>query len=270
MSRWSCVVAACALGCHGTPAAPTPPQAIIAQEPIQAARGGYIAAVAGCNVCHVRGGGPLHAPNITPDPATGIGTWNDQQVVAAVRQGIRPDGMRLSPMMPYPFYHGMTDDDLHALVIWLRTQPPRRDRVARRAFALAPIVLPAALDNVDPASDREGHGRYLVGLMHCAGCHGADFSGGQRFGDVVAPNITSDPETGIGKWTEDDIIRAIREMKDPEGHRLRRPMADYRASWAKVTDMDLDAVATFIQSIPAVRHEIPSDHEHPPSVSTRP
>ena len=74
--------------------------------------------------------GTWRTPNITPDKGTGIGNWTDEQIIAAVREGVRPDGKKLYPIMPYMNYNVMTDDDAKALVAFLRTLKPVERTVA--------------------------------------------------------------------------------------------------------------------------------------------
>jgi mono/diheme cytochrome c family protein len=237
-------------------------------------RGGYVATISGCMVCHSPdrsrplAGGPLdkwQAPNITPDKETGIGAWTDAQIVAAIRQGVRNDGMRLLPIMPYPYYHRMTDEDANAVVAFLRAQPPIHNRVGRsKAGGMRPVELDAPVGNVDPRDSAKGHGRYFAALMHCSGCHteGRDeYSGGRAFQladgkTILSPNITSDPDTGIGRWSTDDIIRAVKTMTLPDGRRIRGPMAHYAEAWSKLTDEDARALAAYIKSIPAIHNEV--------------
>src|SRR5688572_23611489 len=119
-------------GCKQTEPPHEPPA--VARDAV--ARGAYLARAGGCLVCHTAIGprgpdlanagagglemkvklGMWRAPNITPDPRTGIGSWTDDQIIAAVREGRRPDGTKLTPIMPYPSYHVLTDDDARAVV----------------------------------------------------------------------------------------------------------------------------------------------------------
>src|SRR5258706_15944621 len=104
----------------------------------QLARGKYIfGAAAGCG-CHTAPKQPLNAggrkydgpfgtvysSNITPDPTTGIGKWTDEQIITPTRSGRRPNGERLLPVHPYTVFNGMAEEDLRAVVAYLRTLPP--------------------------------------------------------------------------------------------------------------------------------------------------
>ena len=274
---------------HTTPApAPVDPEAL--------ARGTYVAQVAGCVVCHTprgkdgapdmkrlfagglesrgpNGKGVWRASNITPDPTTGIGKWTDEQIVTAIRTGVRPDNTRLAPIMPYPYYHAMNDADARSLVVFLRAQQPIVNRVGRSAgLAVQPVVMPPPAANADRPEDPVAHGKYIAQLMHCGvwhppqdGAHaGETFAGGMPFdaspaeggGTIFAPNITSDTRTGIGSWTEDNIVVAVREMKTPEGVAIHGPMAMYKDSWSRLTDADVRALAAYVKSVPAVENEI--------------
>jgi mono/diheme cytochrome c family protein len=175
----------------------------------------------------------------------------------------------------------MTDADAQALVLYLRSRPAIHQPVARsEKLAIKPIEIAAPGHTVDRVEDPRAHGEYLAALMHCAGCHtpqegslaNTAFAGGTRFPGpngttVIAPNITSDRDTGIGGWEEADLTRAVREMKDPTGQHLHDPMAMYKDGWSRLTDPDAHALATFVKSVPPVHHDITTDV--PKAVSQR-
>src|SRR5690349_23199407 len=109
-----------------------------AAGPADVARGKYIfGAAAGCG-CHTEPKGPanaggkkfegpfgtVYAANITPDRETGIGAWTDEQIITAIRFGRRPSGERILPVHPFTSFSGMAEEDLRALVAFLRTVPP--------------------------------------------------------------------------------------------------------------------------------------------------
>jgi mono/diheme cytochrome c family protein len=280
-SNWLVLIAIIGCGKSAPPAQTPEPSAVATPAPMMPvdntaviARGEYVATIAGCMTCHSPdrsrplAGGPIDkwlAPNITPDKETGIGNWKDEQVIAAIRQGVRYDGVRLLPIMPYASYHRMTDDDAKAVVAYLRAQPPIHHRVGRsKAGGMRPIEMEAPVGNVDPRDSAKGHGRYLAALMHCSGCHtqGRDeYAGGMAFKlddgkTILSPNITSDPDTGIGRWSSDDIVRAVKTMTLPDGNRIRGPMAKYAEAWSKLSEEDARALAAYIKSVPAIRNEV--------------
>lgn len=259
-------------------------------------RGAYISNLGGCPLCHTAidmttmqpkmdmafaGGlemteelGSWRSPNITPDPETGIGKWTDEQILAAIRDGVRPDGSKVGIFMPWPFYATMTDEDGKALVAFLRSLPPvvnKVERIPPPAMELPPMPPPK---RVDPVDDPVGHGAYLASIMHCVMCHtpftekGPDFSkafaGGFQMsmppgmgeGEIWSSNITPDPETGIGKWSEEDIAKTIKTMVRPNGKPIVGPMMFYAATWSKVTDEDAMAVAKFLKSVPPIKNKV--------------
>jgi mono/diheme cytochrome c family protein len=245
-------------------------------------RGAYLAKLAGCVSCHsdeqmppLAGGrtGKLldgrmwRSPNITPDRTTGIGKWTSDDIVVAIREGIRPDGVRLAPVMPYAYYHHMTDDDARAIATYLRAQAPIHHAVEDADRLPPPVVLAPPRDNVDPG-DVRGHGEYLANLMHCGACHtprDGDFAnvtlaGGTQFvaggRTIIASNLTPDPSSGIGTWSEADLIRAVRTMHHPDGSSILGPMAAYRDAWSSLTDRDAHALAVYLKSLPPVRNPV--------------
>jgi mono/diheme cytochrome c family protein len=268
-----------------------------------AARGAYLAKLMGCPACHspdparpYAGGlegreaaGPWRASNVTPHAATGIGRWTDAQIAAAIRDGVRPDGRALHPIMPYRYYRRLTDEDARALVAFLRALAPIEHAVdpvpgphAHAPLAHAPLAPPPAPPSPTAASPAPAdRGEYLVALMHCAACHatpGPDgqpdparpLAGGKAMqpfgaglvslgtGTLIASNITPDRETGIGAWTADDIARAIKLLVRPDGTVLRGPMQLYAAGWSAITNRDASAIAAYLKQLPPVRHRVPA------------
>jgi mono/diheme cytochrome c family protein len=270
--RKAFALAVVALGCHeARPAPPVPPEPLPTQPATapDLARGAYIAAISGCATCHERNfagglevrmpnGGFVRMANITPDRDTGIGAWSDAQIAAAIRRGVRPDHTRLAQVMPYAYYNRMTDADVTSLIAYLRALPAVNLEVERSEGLGPPLEIVEVHGNVDRVEDARAHGEYLATLMHCEACHtprrGAfanrAFAGGTRFADVVSSNITPDTDTGIGTWSDEDIVRAVREMKDNTGQSLRPPMANYRDSYSKLTDVDAHALVFYLRSVP--------------------
>src|SRR5689334_16234841 len=210
-----------------------------AQKFSQIEMGRYLATVADCAACHTipdggksyAGGRAIETPfgiivsaNITPDHETGIGAWSDEQFDTAVRKGIRPDGKRLYPAMPYPSYTKMSRDDVDAIRAYLQTLEPVRNAVESDKLPF-PLDIRAGMRAWDKLYFTEGEfkpdpqkspewnrGAYLVlGPGHCAACHtpkttlGGDKTSESFRGSPVqgwfAPNITNDERTGIGRWS---------------------------------------------------------------------
>ncbi len=265
------------LGAGSTPAADT----------AQLERGRYLVqGIAACGTCHYRRddkGGPMkegglaggsrwqlptatvYASNITPDRETGIGTWTDAQIANAIRNGVRPDGRALV-LMPTRYYRDIADDDLAAIVAWLRAQPAERNAVPAAEFrGEAPKPLPpvTGVQTAPPREDLVQWGAYLAGpLGHCTLCHTPRDSanvplpdqigaGGVRYpgrqGVAVSRNLTPDP-SGLKDWTDAEIERAIRKGVRRDGSTLLPPM-DYEA-YDRIDDHDMRALIAYLRSLP--------------------
>lgn len=206
-----------------------------------------------------------YAPNITPDPETGIGKWTDAQLVRAIREGIRPDGTVIGPPMPFMFYRGLSDDDLGAIIAYLRAQPPVKHAVPKSDYRikLPPNYGPAITAKVTAPSRKDAvkYGAYLAGpLGHCMDCHtpwvkgipdmkrvgagGNPFKG--PWGVSVARNLTSHA-TGLKNWSDTEIVRAIQRGVSKDGSPLKPPMA---YDWYKnINNDDMKALTTYLRSL---------------------
>ena len=212
------------------------------------------------------------APNITPDPETGIGAWTDAAIAAAIRDGRRPDGSLIGPPMPVESYRGLSDRDLAAMVAYLRTVPPVRHAVAERShypFDPTPHGPPVASVPDPPEDDPVRRGEYLaVNLAHCMDCHSAQLSEGRTdpngrgalglvlegpWGAVQAPNISSHPERGLGRWTDEQVLRAITQGVSADGRRLAPPMGGRAPVWARLSERDKRDLLAYIRSLPPQR-----------------
>jgi mono/diheme cytochrome c family protein len=257
-----------------------------AQKPGSLARGKYLMeSIVACGNCHVaRGpqGQPLfdqglsggmvfdeapfkaYAPNITPDRETGIGKWTDAQLAKAIREGIRPDKSVIGPPMAMPFYRQISDDDLTAIIAYLRAQPPVKNVVPKSEYK---ITLPPAYGppiksvKAPPATDSVRYGKYLADIGHCMDCHtprddkgmlqtqywgagGTVFDG--PWGKSVSRNLTPD-DSGLKNWTDAQIAKAIRTGRDREGHPYKPPMAfDF---YQNINDADMSALIAYLRSL---------------------
>jgi len=154
-----------------------------------------------------------------------------------------------------------------------RTLSMRRPIMTGTATAL--ILLGAALLDLSPAwsQDRINRGQYLVTIMDCAGCHtpgiflgkpdaARPFAGSEvgfqipGLGIFYPPNLTPDPETGLGKWSEADIVKAVRTGVRPDG-RVLAPVMPYH-NYGKLTDADAQALASYLKSLKPVRNQVPA------------
>lgn len=214
----------------------------------------------------------VHSANITPDKDTGIGNWTDEQIIKAIREGVDDQGHIIFPPMPVPTYNNLSDDDVKAIVAYLHKLKPIHNEVPESKWNIPQQAMPPAKGlPAPPMSDKVAYGRYIVTAeAHCFECHtprGAngqpDMSkagaGGMEItlapGMVVrTPNITSDPQTGIGKWTDDDIKKALIKGVTPTGQHLSPPMP---FPWfSNMTAEDVDAVVAFVRTIPPVVNKV--------------
>jgi mono/diheme cytochrome c family protein len=204
-------------------------------------------------------------PNITPDPETGIGAWTDDQIIAAVREGRRPDGSIIGPPMPIGLYRGISDSDMRAIIAYLRAAKPVRNVVAKSEYRIPlPESYGPPVGQVPdvPRDDARAYGAYLAGpLGHCIECHTPmgeggmiDFehnlgAGGFTFygpwGTSVSPNITP---AGIGQYSDAEVKTIITTGVRPDGSRLLPPMGV--PYYANIADADLDALVAYLRSLP--------------------
>jgi mono/diheme cytochrome c family protein len=209
-----------------------------------------------------------YAPNITQDDETGIGAWSDEEIMRAIREGIRPDGTVIGPPMPIISYRAMSDYDVRAIVAYLRTVEPVRNVVQRSVYQFPlPESWGPPLGSVPDVSrdDHLAYGTYLSHIGHCMECHTPlvegqfDFSrageGGMVFNKpfglefaAIAANITPNAEVGIGTWSDADIKRAVTQGVSRDGRQLLPVMAF--SSYRNVTDEDLNDLVVYLRSLP--------------------
>ena len=266
--------------------------------PSDTARGEYIVRnVAVCGGCHaadpkqdvdgpLSGGiefrdwriGTSRAANLTSDAETGLGTWSDAEIVRAVRNGQRKDGRLLAPVMPYEWFHEMSDDDAFAVARYLKSLPPVRHEVTQSpnfVFKLGKLLFLGPKSPISVTAPPRGataeYGGYLaqhVGL--CADCHTP--RGGLQskpdksrlFAGMAHPpkdfpanpsNLTPDNETAIGRWSESDFLRTLHTGVNPAGVSLHAFMP-----WRQIrrmSDDDLRAIYRYLRTLPPIHSEVP-------------
>lgn len=260
-------------GCHqSVPAGPAAPPS-----------GGYLFDLTAVGP----GFGKWYSRNITPDVETGIGSWTDGEIVQALREGIRKDRTLLFPIMPIDWYHNMADEDVLAIVAYLRSIPPVKNAVPRsepsfvaKALMTFGVIGPKPAITTAVVAPPRGvtpeYGRYLASnRADCADCHtprnlqdgkfylDSLFAGGSiLFGDgeegyvtAYAPNITPDVGTGIGSWTEEQFIEAVTSGLRPDGTTLLPHMPyPYYKFWH---NDDLRAVYAYLKTVPARKRTVP-------------
>jgi mono/diheme cytochrome c family protein len=257
------------------------------QDFTQIKKGQYLAILADCGSCHTlpghrrfAGGLPIEtpfgnivAPNITPDPETGVGAWSDDEFDAAVRRGIRRDGALLYPAMPFNAYTKMTREEVLAIRAYLNTVEPVHHavvantlpfpfniRIAMRVWDA--LYFTEGVYKPDPAKSAEwNRGAYLViGPAHCGACHtpktllggdkAAQYLQGSKIQGWFAPDITGDKARGIGNWSVAEIAAYLKG-----GHNqvaaATGPMADaVSLSTSQWKDSDLNSIAVYLKSVP--------------------
>ena len=224
------------------------------------------------------------AANITPDRETGIGNWSDDDIKRALTHGARPANARLpsvplAAVMAASFYKAILPDDQTAIVAYLRSVKPVRNEVPAPVYK-APVRhdhYPAADAGYTPDMMRDPvkRGSYLATIGHCMECHSprergvSDYGptglgkGGRKFSaaevqgfpagwpGATAANITSHPETGLGKWSDAEIKRAIAQGISRDGRKLQPPM-DF-ASYSGMTDADMTAIVAYLRTVPPLQ-----------------
>jgi len=229
-----------------------------------AQQGKMVASAADCQACHTNPGGQpfaggysIHSPmgtifttNITPSKQFGIGNYTEEQFARAVRHGVRPDGKNLYPAMPYTSYSHMSDEDIKAMYVYFQTQVKAVDsptpetalpfpfnmRIAMAGWNL--MYLDSAPFKPDASKSAEwNRGAYLVnGAGHCDTCHtprnlmmgsvtDKPLAGGM-VGPWYAPNISSDPVSGIGNWTQAELVEYMKTGRANGKNQAAGPMAE--------------------------------------------
>jgi mono/diheme cytochrome c family protein len=247
-------------------------------------RGRYLAVLGDCAGCHTAPGGQpfagglalqtpfgtIVAPNITPDPDTGIGNWTDEEFLAALHEGRGRNGTRLYPAMPYPAYTRMTDADVLAMRAYFATVAPVQNMVIANQLPFPLNIRLAMLFwnglnftpgryQANPQKSAEwNRGAYIVeGPGHCGTCHtpktllGGDKTGTPLAGATLqgwfAPNITTNSHRGIGGWSKDDLAQYLKTGTN-NWTLASGPMAEAVShSTSQMTDEDIAAIATYLK-----------------------
>ena len=249
----------------------------VAEDSAAVLRGRHIATIRGCMDCHGAnmGGrvfiddpmlGRIAASNLTRGLGGVSGWYGPEDWDRAIRHGVRADGKPLLVMPSYE-YNQLSDADVADLVAFIHATAPvdselpdRRIGPLARALYLAgklPLVSAEMIDHgrERPAPPAAGptaaYGAYLS--VSCTGCHGNNFAGARVPGSPseVPPsaNLTPDPETGLGRWTEADFFRAMREGKRPDGAALN-DMMPWKAMTSHMTDDEIRALWQYFRTLP--------------------
>ncbi|MCB9082288.1 MAG: c-type cytochrome, partial [Lewinellaceae bacterium] len=223
--------------------------------------------------------GTIFSRNITQDPERGIGNWTDGQIYVALRTGLRPDGTFLPMYMPK--FTTMAEEDIYSVIAYLRSDLPivqpskhvpslSQPSMLTKAlcnFVMKPYPLPKEPIPLPDTTDMIARGQYLAnGQIVCFACHSGDLStinylepektpgfyaGGAELLNldkeiILSANLTPDPETGIGKYTEEEFVQAVKYGKKRNGQLTRYPMFPHSA----LTDAEAKAIFAYLRSLP--------------------
>ena len=256
--------------------------------------GEYLARAADCVACHsipsgkaFAGGlkmgtplGAIYSTNITPDSATGIGSYTLADFERAVRRGIAKNGRHLYPAMPYPSYSKLSEADVAVLYRFFMKQVPpvRQANLKSEIPALLSPRWPLSIWNAFFAPSgsyvaKPGHdaawnrGAYLVqGPGHCGACHtprgigiqeksldesGPTYLAGEELDAWYAPSLRADLRTGLGTWSKEDIGQFLKQGHNRIGTAFGSMTEAINNSTSYLSDNDIDAVATYLKSLPA-------------------
>ena len=224
--------------------------------------------------------GAVYSANITQDKVHGIGSWTDPEVVTLLRTGIGRDG-RYRLIMPHFVY--LSDEDMRCVLAYLRSggpwvkpdptpTPAQKPSFLLKALAntvMKPSPIPAGTQVAPSTVDAVAYGRYLVvGRYQCFECHSKAFEtnndlapeksagylgGGNQMANqqrqpVYSRNITADPATGIGNWTEAQFGQAVRYGMTPSG-----PLYDPMPKYSRLTDEEVHALYVYLRSVPQLK-----------------
>lgn len=228
--------------------------------------------------------GEIYSANITQDKTYGIGSWTDAELVYLLRTGIKRDGKYAPPYMAK--LPNMAHDDINAIISFLRSDDdmvkadPSPDIACEPSFltkflctvAFKPLPMPKGIITMPDTTDQVALGKYLAHNLDCFSCHSADFKtvdalnpeksegyfgGGNkplnREGKVMlTPNLTPDKATGIGNWTEEQFVSAVKYGQMKNAVALQYPMTPY----ALLTDYEAKAIFKYLKTIPAVKNKV--------------
>ena len=264
-------------------------------DPALVEQGRYLAAAGDCAGCHgpsLKGGDPvptpigaIHASNITPDQATGIGSWTLEQFSDALRKGRAPKG-HLYPAMPYTAYTGLSDADVRALysfvmlgVTAVSNTPPANDlpfpflRAAMAPWNLLFLTDGQSTGAVSVDGEQRLRGRQLVETLgHCSACHSPRGTlmqersdrhlGGAMVGGWWAPNITPDA-TGIGAWSDEKLTAFLRTGHTDVAVAAGDMGTVVSRSLSKLKPGDIAAVIAYLRAVPVVASPQPARSDRP-------
>jgi mono/diheme cytochrome c family protein len=216
--------------------------------------------------------GKIYSKNITPDKETGIGNYSDAQIARVLRYSVHANGDPVYDFMPF---HNMSDEDLTAVISYLRAQPPVKNKVPEndlnilgnvvKAFMVKPVGPTGEVPATVKVDTTASYGKYLtISIAECNGCHtkrdisgayiGEPFAGGVEFNEgghkLITPNLTTDSSSRIYGWTQEDFIKRFRMGK----------VIPYSPmpwnSFKRMNDDELKAIYNFLKTLPPAKNDM--------------
>lgn len=228
--------------------------------------------------------GEIYSQNITQDKTYGIGNWSDGELLYLLRTGIKKNGQYAPPYMAK--LPKMADEDIDAIISFLRSDhemvkaDSTKDTPSKPSFltkllsrvAWKPFPMPKAKTYVPDSSNTTEFGKYLANNLECFSCHSADFKtndflkpesskgyfgGGNKPLDekgrvMLTPNLTPDKETGIGNWSKEKFVKAVKYGIKEGEPALSYPMAPY----SRLSDYEVGAIFEYLKTIPPIKNKV--------------
>lgn len=222
--------------------------------------------------------GTYYAKNITP---FGIGQWTDGELFRAITTGVTQTGDAMFPVMPYPHYGLMNEEDLFSIIAYIRTLEPIKKEIPQSEsnfpvnFIINIIPQPAQFSDIPDKGNLVEYGKYITNMAGCIDCHtkqvrgklveGMHFAGGFEFkipqGTVVSSNITMDRETGIGSWNADMFVARFKQYADsgyvspPVGPKSFQTVMPW-TMYGGMHEEDLRAIYAYISSLQPISNDV--------------
>ncbi len=209
--------------------------------------------------------GKIYSKNITPDKETGIGNYTDAEIARALRYGVHPNGTVVFDFMPF---HNMTDEDMTAVISYLRAQKPVYNKVpdhdlnvlgnAVKAFMVKPVGPNGEVARQITRDTSVAYGEYLANsVANCGGCHtqrtlsgaftGEPYAGGNDIDGFLTPNITTDSSGSIFGWSQQNFVDRFRI-----GRTVPKSPMPWN-SFKRMSDDELKAIYTYLKTVKPVR-----------------
>lgn len=223
--------------------------------------------------------GVYFSRNITP---AGLKDWTDGEIFRAITSGVSKDGHALFPVMPYPYYGKMDEEDIKSIIAYIRSLPAIENTIEDSKsnfpmnFIINTIPHRGEAQKMPSKSDVVSYGKYLANAASCVECHtpvdkgqiiaGKEFSGGREFafpnGNILrSSNITADISTGIGSWSENQFVQLFKVRSDSAALNQKVGPTDFNTimpwtMYGKMETEDLKAIFAYLRTIKGIKNEV--------------